>query len=84
MSPGMLRYPYHARYELIELAMVTLASRAQSLVPLHAACVGVRGTGLLLIGASGAGKSTLALHALFSGMQLLSEDSAFVISTISE
>jgi hypothetical protein len=77
LSPGMLRYPYHARYELIELAMVTLASRAQSLVPLHAACIGVRGTGVLLMGSSGTGKSTLALHALSSGMQLLSEDSAF-------
>jgi energy-coupling factor transporter ATP-binding protein EcfA2 len=78
ISPRMLRYPYHARYELIELAAVTLASRAQSLVPLHAACVGARGLGVLLMGSSGAGKSTLALHALAGGMQLLSEDSAFV------
>jgi hypothetical protein len=78
VSRALLRFPYHARYELIELAMVTLASRAQSLVPLHAACFGARGSGLLLMGASGAGKSTLALHALASGMQVLSEDSAFV------
>jgi hypothetical protein len=78
LSPAMLRYPYHARYELIELAVVTLASRAQPLVPLHAACIGARGAGLLLVGSSGAGKSTLALHALACGMQLLSEDSAFV------
>jgi hypothetical protein len=78
LSPAMLRLPYLARYELIELALVTLASRGQSLVPLHAACIGARGSGLLLIGASGAGKSTLALHALAARMQLLSEDSAFV------
>jgi hypothetical protein len=78
ISPGMLRHAYHARYELIELALMTLASRAQSLVPLHAACVGVNGSGLLLMGASGSGKSTLSLHALTGGMQLLSEDSAFV------
>jgi len=78
LSPAMLRHRYHARYELIELAMVTLASRGQSLVPLHAACVGARGAGVLLMGASGAGKSTLALHALAAGMELLSEDSAFV------
>jgi hypothetical protein len=58
--------------------MVTLASRALSLVPLHAACIGARGSGILLMGSSGAGKSTLALHALAAGMQLLSEDSAFV------
>jgi len=78
LTPAMLRFPYHARYELIELAAVTLASRAQELVPLHAACIGSRGRGVLLMGASGAGKSTLTLHALVSGMQLLSEDSAFV------
>jgi hypothetical protein len=78
VSPAMLRHPYHVRYELIELAIVTLASRVQSLVPLHAACVGADDRGLLLMGSSGAGKSTLALHALAGGMQFLSEDSAFV------
>jgi hypothetical protein len=78
MSPGMLQRRYHARYELIELAMVTLASRGQSLVPLHAACVGERRAGVLLMGASGAGKSTVALHAMAAGMQLLSDDSCFV------
>ncbi len=78
LSPAMLRYPYNARYELIELAMVTLASRGQPLVPLHAACIGVGGTGLLLMGGTGAGKSTLALHALASGLHVLAEDSAFV------
>lgn len=33
------------------------------------------------MGSSGTGKSTLSLHALAGGMQLLSEDSAFVTST---
>jgi hypothetical protein len=78
VSPGMLRHRYHARYELIELAILTLVSRAQSLVPLHAACVGLNGSGLLLMGSSGTGKSTLSLHALADGMEFLSEDSAFV------
>jgi hypothetical protein len=62
----------------VELAFLTLAARGQSLVPLHAACVGAHGKGLLLMGASGAGKSTLSLHAFVDGLQLLSEDSAFV------
>lgn len=78
VSKAMLRHRYHARYELIELAFLTLAARGQSLVPLHAACVGTNGNGVLLMGASGSGKSTLSLHALAGGMQLLSEDSAFV------
>jgi hypothetical protein len=78
VSKAMLGQRYHARYELIELAFLTLAARAQSLVPLHAACVGARGNGVLLMGASGAGKSTLSLHAFAGGLELLSEDSAFV------
>jgi hypothetical protein len=80
VSKAMLQQPYYARHELVELAFLTLASRAQALVPLHAACVGAKGKGVLLMGASGTGKSTLSLHALAGGMRLLSEDSAFVAS----
>lgn len=79
VSSGMLKLPYLARHELIELAFLTLASRAQGLVPLHAACIGAKGSGVVLMGAGGTGKSTLALHALAGGMVLLSEDSAFVV-----
>jgi hypothetical protein len=78
VSPQMLRFPYHTRYELIEFAVFTLATRAQRLVPLHAACVGLGGRGILLMGPSGAGKSTLALHCLLNGLDFLSEDSVFV------
>jgi hypothetical protein len=58
VSRDMLRFPYHTRYELIEFAVFTLAARAQGLMPLHGACVGHDGRGLLLFGDSGAGKST--------------------------
>jgi hypothetical protein len=78
VSQDMLSFPYHVRYELIEFAVFTLASRVQRLVPLHAACIGRDGRGLLLMGSSGAGKSTLALHCLMQGMDLLAEDSVFV------
>jgi hypothetical protein len=78
VSHAMLRSPYHVRYEFIELAVFTLAQRAQGFVPLHAACVGRRGRGLLLIGASGAGKSTATLQWLACGGEFVSEDSVFV------
>lgn len=78
VSPQMLRHPYHTRYELIEFAVFTLAARAQRLVPLHAACVGQRGRGILLMGPSSAGKSTVALQCLLGGFEFLSEDSVFV------
>jgi hypothetical protein len=78
VSEEMLRFPYHLRYEVIEFAVFTLACRAQGLVPLHAACVGIDGRGILLMGASGAGKSTVALQCLLEGFDFLSEDSVFV------
>jgi hypothetical protein len=78
VSEEMLRFPYHIRYELLEFAVFTLACRAQGLVPLHAACVGLDGRGILLMGPSGAGKSTVALQCLLDGFDFLSEDSVFV------
>lgn len=78
VSPDMLRSAYHVRYELLEFAVFTLATRVLGLVGLHAACVGRGGRGLLLMGASGAGKSTAALHCLLQGLEFLSEDSVFV------
>ena len=78
VSEEMLRFPYHLRYEVIEFAVFTLACRAQGLVPLHAACVGLDGHGILLMGPSGSGKSTVALQCLLDGFDFLSEDSVFV------
>jgi hypothetical protein len=78
VSPKMLRFPYHTRYELIEFAVFMLAARTQGLVPLHAACVGRGGHGILLMGSSGAGKSTVALQCLLQGLDFVSEDSVFV------
>jgi len=78
VSPRMLRFPYHTRYELIEFAVFTLAARAQRLVAMHGACVGRAGTGVLLMGPTGAGKSTLTLQCLLEGLEILAEDSVFV------
>jgi hypothetical protein len=78
VSPAMLRFRYHTRYELIEFAVFTLAVRVQQLASLHGACVGIGGRGALLMGGSGAGKSTVALQCLLEGFEFLSEDSVFV------
>ena len=78
VSQDMLDYPYHVRYEMLEFAVYVLASRAQGLVPLHAACVGRGGRGILLLGASGSGKSTVSLHCLLEGFDFLAEDSVLV------
>ena len=77
-SEDMLSHPYHLRYELIEFATFMLATRGLGLVPLHGACIGQEGRGVLLLGASGSGKSTLALHSLLQGFDFLAEDAVFV------
>lgn len=77
-SADMLARPYHLRYELLEFAVFLLAARCQGLVPLHGACIGRDGRGLLVLGESGAGKSTLALNSLLQGLEFLSEDAVFV------
>lgn len=78
VSEDMLAHPYHVRYELIEFAVFTLAARGLNLVPLHGACIGHDGRGILLLGGTGAGKSTLALHGLLDGMDFLAEDAVFI------
>jgi hypothetical protein len=78
VSPRMLSFPYHTRFELIEFAVFTLAARAQGLVAMHGACVGRAGSGILLMGPSGAGKSTVTLQCLIEGLGILAEDSVFV------
>lgn len=77
-SPALLGWPYHLRYELIEFAVFTLVARTRGLAALHAGGVGLRGRGALLMGSSGAGKSTLALQSLALGLDVLTEDAAFV------
>ena len=78
VSEQTLGYPYHARYELVEFAVFTLAARCQRLASLHAACVGLHGRGVLLMGPSGSGKSTVTMLCLLQGFDFLSEDSVFV------
>ena len=77
-SEDMLDHAYHLRCELIEFAVFILAARGNGLVPLHAACLGTNGRGLLLLGGSGSGKSTLALQGLLHGLELIAEDAVFV------
>jgi energy-coupling factor transporter ATP-binding protein EcfA2 len=78
VAHDLLRYSYHVRYELLEFAVYVLAARVQSLLPLHAACVGRDGEGILIVGPSGAGKSTLMLHCLLDRLDFLAEDSVLV------
>lgn len=78
VTAGMMAWPYHLRYELIEFAVFTLVCRARGLAALHGACVGRAGDGVLVMGSSGAGKSTLAVQSLALGLDVMTEDACFV------
>jgi hypothetical protein len=78
VSRGMLDFRALLRYELVEFVFLTLAPRVQGLLPLHAACVSLRGRALLLVGSAGAGKSTLSAHCLLAGCDFVAEDAVFV------
>jgi hypothetical protein len=77
-SPAMLARPYELRCELLEFAVFTLVARDQPVLPLHAACVGVRDRAVLLLGESGAGKSMATLQCMLAGLGALAEDVVFV------
>lgn len=77
-SPAMLAHPYDLRCELLEFAVFTLVERDQPVLPLHAACVGIRDRAVLLLGESGAGKSTATLQCMIAGLAVLAEDVVFV------
>ena len=74
----MLARPHDLRCELLEFAVFTLVARDQPVLPLHAACVGVRDRAVLLLGESGAGKSTATLQCMLAGLGVLAEDVVFV------
>jgi hypothetical protein len=77
-SPAMVARPYDLRCELLEFAVYTLVARDQPVLPLHAACVGLRDRAVLLLGESGAGKSTATLQCLLAGLGVLAEDVVFI------
>jgi hypothetical protein len=80
VSEDFLMHSHVLRYELIEFAVMTLAARCQNLIPLHAACFGKDGIGLLISGDSGTGKSTLSLACALRGVEYLSDDAVLVQS----
>lgn len=63
--------------EIGETLLLFLLTRSGR-VPVHAACVVIGETAILLAGPSGAGKSSLALAAQRHGLPVLSEDTTYV------
>jgi hypothetical protein len=68
----------YLRYHFLD-AMALLLIEALYLTPIHAACVCLKGRGLLLCGDSGAGKSSLSFACARKGWTFVSDDASFLI-----
>jgi len=66
------------RYHFLEAVTYAMLS-VRYLTPIHAACVGLRGAGLLLSGPSGAGKTSLAYACARRGWQYITDDGSYLV-----
>jgi hypothetical protein len=76
-NDGALYHPTYLRYHFLEAIAFILISGSCA-IPLHAACVSLRGRGILLCGESGTGKSTLAYACARNGWTFISDDGSYL------
>lgn len=78
LSQSALSQRAYFRYYFLEGAALSLLA-ANHATPLHAACVALEGTGVLLCGESGAGKSSLAYACARNGWTYLADDATYLV-----
>src|SRR5450755_905368 len=78
LTPAVIRDRGYFRYHFLEAAAYLLLN-ALYLTPIHAACVGLRGAGLVLCGPSGAGKTSLAFACALRGWEYVSDDASHLV-----
>jgi len=78
LSESTVENGAYLRYHFLD-AMALLLIEALYLTPIHAACVALEGSGLLLCGDSGAGKSSLSFACARRGWTFVSDDANFLV-----
>ena len=79
LTPAAVTHRSYFSYLFLESA--ALCHLCNSYVtPVHAACVELEGTGILLCGDSGAGKSTLSYACARSGWTYITDDASFLVN----
>jgi HPr Serine kinase C-terminal domain len=77
-SQGALSQRAYFRYYFLEGAALSLLAM-NHVTPLHAACVALKGRGVLLCGESGAGKSSLAYACARDGWTYVADDATYLV-----
>lgn len=75
LTRGALQYPLYTKYFLLMAPLAHLASTVAT--PIHAACIALGESGVLLCGDSGAGKSTLAYACARDGWTYVTDDASY-------
>jgi hypothetical protein len=74
MTRGMIESRLYAEYFFMMAPLVTLPAKT-----VHAACVALEGSGVMLCGDSGAGKSTLSYACARAGWEYISDDGTYLL-----
>jgi hypothetical protein len=83
LSPRILRDPQTLRYLYLEtFGFCMICDR--HLAPVHASCVALNGSAVLICGPSTAGKSTLAYACARRGFTYVSDDACFLVRSASD
>jgi hypothetical protein len=79
LTEAAVEHPKYLRFYFLEAAALGQLS-VRHATPVHAACVELEGSGVLLCGDSGAGKSTLAYACAQAGWTYITDDASYVIN----
>jgi hypothetical protein len=83
LSPRILRDTAALRYFFLDALGLSLITE-RHLAPVHAACVALKGSAVLLCGASTAGKSALAYACARRGFTYITDDGSFLLRSASD
>ncbi len=77
-TPSVVCDHAYFRYHFLEAAAYVMLN-ALYLTPIHAACVGLNGAGIVLCGPSGAGKTSLAFACARKGWEFICDDASHLV-----
>ena len=79
LTDAAVEHKNYMRYFFLESAAMSLLATSHA-TPVHAACVELAGSGILLCGDSGAGKTSLSYACARAGWTYITDDASFLVN----